>query len=238
VHGFFAFRIHLLSKGNWFVVAPIVVLALARLGFASTTCSKMLIYKSFSMFIEHSAWVFTMGLVASSILDVVVTASLVWYLRHARSGFEGLDQIVNTLCRYTVENGLLTCVGIIISLGFWLGMRTNLVFMALHFVLAKLYANSLLATLNNRRHIRERCGTSMSDGAIVFNLQRGHTLKRSTEHMGGVQAIQVNKEIYTKRDEETGTTLSPMESQVERKYSMETASSSKLKEVMEDLEAR
>jgi len=190
------------------------------------------------MFIEHSAWVFTMGLVASSILDVVVTASLVWYLGHARSGFEGLDQIVNTLCRYTVENGLLTCVGIIISLGFWLGMRSNLVFMALHFVLAKLYANSLLATLNNRNHIRERCGTSMSDGAKVFNLQRGHTLKRSTEHMGGIQAIQVNKEIYTKRDEETGTTLSAMESQVERKYSMETASSSKLKEVIEDLEVR
>ncbi|KAF9787485.1 hypothetical protein BJ322DRAFT_725801 [Thelephora terrestris] len=108
VHGFFAYRIHRLSKGNWFVVAPIVVLALARLGFASTTCSKMMIYKSFSMFIHHAAWVFTMGLVASSILDIVVTSSLVWYLGHSRSGFEGLDQIVNTLCRYTVENGLFT----------------------------------------------------------------------------------------------------------------------------------
>lgn len=98
----------------------------------------------------------------------------------------------------------------------------------------------------------------MSDGAMVFNLQRGHTLKRSTvsphvhyrirsdvtrnvhqEQMGGIQTIQVNKEIYTKRDEETGTTLTPsMQSQVERKYSMETASSSKLKEVIEDLEVQ
>jgi hypothetical protein len=34
-------------------------------------------------------WVFTMGLVASSILDVAVTSSLLWYLDHARTGFEG-----------------------------------------------------------------------------------------------------------------------------------------------------
>lgn len=34
-------------------------------------------------------WLFTMGLVASSILDVVVTASLLWYLDHARTGFAG-----------------------------------------------------------------------------------------------------------------------------------------------------
>lgn len=235
-HAFFAFRIHRLSRGNWFVVGPILVLALSRLGFASTTCAKMLIYRSFEKFVDHAAWVFTMGLVASSILDIVVTGSLLWYLDHARSGFAGMDHIVNTLCRYTVENGLLTSVGIVISLGFWLGMRSNLVFMAIHFVLAKLYANSLLATLNNRRNIRERYGTSLSDGALVFNLQRGHTLKRSTENAGGIQAIQVNKEVYTKRDEEAATTLSQMQSQTETgKYSMDTGSTSKMKSAVEDL---
>lgn len=234
-HCFFAYRIHCLSKGNWFVVGPILVLALARLGFASTTCSKMLIYKRIDIFVDRAAWVFTMGLVASSILDIVVTASLVWYLDHARTGFEGMDQIVNTLCRYTVENGLLTSVGIVISLGFWLGMRSNLVFMAIHFVLAKLYANSLLATLNSRRRVRERCGTS-ADGQRVFNLQRGPTLKRSMDHLGGLQSIQVDKEIYTKRDEESGTVLSPAQTQVETgKYSMDTASTSKMQEAAEDL---
>jgi hypothetical protein len=93
----------------------------------------------------------------------------------------------------------------------------------------------------------------MSDGALVFNLQRGQTLKRSTvsphahreirrdvtnkiyqEQMGGIQAIQVKKEVYTQRDEEAGTTLS--QTQAETKYSMDTASSSKAKEAMENLE--
>lgn len=241
VHGFFAYRIYRLSKGNWFVVGPILVLALSRLGFASTTCAKMIIYKSFATFIDKASWVFTMGLVASSTLDVVVTACLLWYLDHSRTGFEGMDQIVNTLCRYTIENGLLTSVGIVISLGFWLGMKTNLVFMAIHFVLAKLYANSLLATLNNRRHMRERCGGSASEGPRILNLQRGHTLKCSADATAGMHAIQVNKEIYTNRDEEAGTALSQtLQSQVEtvtRKGSMsDTASTSKIKEMFDDIE--
>lgn len=113
-----------------------------------------------------------------------------------------MDQIINTLCLYTVENGLLTrfvrspdnteqmfqlpppflsSVAIVTSLGCvsdsslrsrdswrtnpfakWLGMQSNLIFLAIHFVLAKreyfntmgcrlpdsvtVYANSLLAT--------------------------------------------------------------------------------------------
>lgn len=238
VHIFFAFRIHRLSKGNWFVVAPIVVLAFARLGFASTTCSKMLILKSFDKFVETSAWVFTMGLVTSSLLDIIVTSSLLWYLEQSRTGFDGMDQLINTLCRYTIEVGLLTCVGIVISLGFWLGMRSNLVFMAIHFVLAKLYANSLLATLNNRGRIRDRCGGPTDGAQVVFSLQRGHTLKRSTDTTKGMQAIQVNKEVYTKRDEETGITMASIQSQLPRKASTETSSTSKIKELFDDADTR
>ena len=57
----------------------------------------------------------------------------------------------------------------------------------------------------------------------------------------GIQAIQVNREIYTERDEEAGTTLSQtLHSQAEtvtRKYSMsDTASTSKIKEMFDDIE--
>lgn len=36
-----------------------------------------------------SQWVFTMGLVASSVLDVITTSCLLWYLDGARTGFAG-----------------------------------------------------------------------------------------------------------------------------------------------------
>jgi len=240
VHGFFTYRIYGLSRGNWFVVAPLMTLAVIRLGLASTTCSKMLIYANFDKFVDNAAWVFTMGLVTSSVLDVVTTLCLVWYLGNSRTGFAGMDQIVNTLSLYAVENGLLTSVAIVASLGCWLGMRGNLVFMAIHFLVAKLYANSLLATLNSRKRIRGRSRGTSSDGpqqVTVFNLGRAATLKRSTENMG-VGRLDVEKSSM-RHDEEADIALSPMKWQEARGGdSIETASTSKTKTVVEDLTER
>jgi len=65
-----------------------------------------------------------------------------------------MDQIIDSLSLYAIENGLITCVVTIISLICWLTMPRNLVFLGLHFIISKLYANSLLATLNARKRIR------------------------------------------------------------------------------------
>jgi len=241
-HSFFAYRIFGLSKGNWFVVGPIMALATLRVGFASTTCAKMLIYRSFSKFVSEVSWVFTMGLVTSSILDVVITSCLLWYLRKARTGFAGMDQIINTLSLYAIENGLLTSVAIVISLGFWLGMRKdNLIFMAIHFVVAKLYANSLLAALNNRKQLRgHRGGSSMDGPPLIFNLRRGTTLKRSMDQIG----VQIDREVQITREkslmgrdeESAGMVLSPVRYQSEvEKGSMETSSTSKSRAIVEEL---
>ncbi|KAJ2927036.1 hypothetical protein H1R20_g10065, partial [Candolleomyces eurysporus] len=61
--------------------------------------------------------------------------------------------MVDTLALYTLENGALTCFAAIASLLCWLLMPHNLIFMGLHFVIAKLYANSLLASLNMRHQL-------------------------------------------------------------------------------------
>jgi hypothetical protein len=229
VHGFFIFRIHGLSRGNWFVVGPILVLAVVRLGFASTTCAKMLVYADFGTFVDNVAWVFTMGLVTSSILDVVITLCLLWYLGNAKTGFAGMDQIVNCLSLYAIENGLITSVAIVISLGCWLGMRHNLIFMAIHFVVAKLYANSLLATLNSRKNIRERNrATSFSEGPqsmAVFNIRRATAIKISTDHAGTSRSHGEKSPI--RHSDEAHIVLSPIKSQAEtEKDSLETATTS------------
>lgn len=236
VHFFFAYRIFCLSRGNWFVVGPIVALAVTRLAFASASCAEMMIHPTFAEFVKKAAWVFTMGLVTSTILDVVITSCLLWYLDHARTGFAGMDQIVNTLCLYAIENGLLTSVAIVTSLGCWLGMKQNLVFLAIHFALSKLYANSLLATLNSRKYIRERNRrTYLPDGTqlvTVFNLPRGPTLKRSKDHMETTPVGEEKSSLG--HDEEADIALSPIKSQVTMgKGSIETASTSDMRAVVE-----
>jgi len=66
-----------------------------------------------------------------------------------------MAHVVNTLTLYTLENGFITCLTTTASLICWLAMPNNLVFMGLHFVIGKLYANSLLVSLNTRKELRE-----------------------------------------------------------------------------------
>jgi len=64
-------------------------------------------------------------------------------------------KVVDTLTLYTLENGFLTGVATTASLICWLSMPHNLSFMGLHFVIEKLYANSVLASLNTRKELRD-----------------------------------------------------------------------------------
>jgi len=66
-----------------------------------------------------------------------------------------MNGILDKLMLYAFENGSLTCAATVVSLVCWLTMHTNLIFMGIHFVISKLYANSFLATLNARRNLHQ-----------------------------------------------------------------------------------
>ncbi|KAJ3879237.1 hypothetical protein F5051DRAFT_502731 [Lentinula edodes] len=85
-------------------------------------------------------WIFTTGLTLSSMVDVLIATMI---------------KVVDTLTLYTLENGFLTGVATTASLICWLTMPHNLSFLGLHFVIEKLYANSILASLNTRKELRD-----------------------------------------------------------------------------------
>jgi len=156
VHCFFAHRIFLLSKRNWYLTLPIVFLATCRLCSASATSAEMIRLQMFTLFKAQFRWLFSMGLALSSIVDIVVTLSLFALLQNSRSRSLSLNHIIDSLILYTFEMGSLTCAGTIVSMICWLTMNNNLIFMGLHFVIGKLYANSLLASLNTRHDLRRQ----------------------------------------------------------------------------------
>ncbi|KAF9556384.1 hypothetical protein CPC08DRAFT_95999 [Agrocybe pediades] len=169
VHIFFAHRIFKLSEGNYWITAPIVTLAILRLVSASVTTGEMLHYGEYSKFREHIRWIFTCGLALSSAVDILITGSLFLLLKSSRTacpGDESLNVMIDLLIRYAFETGGLTCAGTIISMICWLTMPTNLIFMGLHFVIGKLYANSLLVTLNTRQSIRRARSLGSKDYGV------------------------------------------------------------------------
>jgi len=154
VHMFFVHRIYRLMKQNLFISVPIAVLAFLRVCSACVTSSEMLILKRFSVFIKEFRWVFTLGLSLSSTVDILITTTLCYNLETSRTGSSQLNRVINLLMLYTFENGLLTCIATIVSMVCWLTTPHDLIFMGIHFVISKLYANSLLVALNTRRQIR------------------------------------------------------------------------------------
>jgi len=170
VHCFWAHRVYMLSKKNWFITAPILVLAFVRLGAAMVSTIKMISGGSFSIFTRRYGWVFTLGLSASSVLDVLISGALFHFLGQSRTGFSSMDQVINSLSLYSIECGLVPCVFTLSTLICWITMPRNLVFLGLHFIISKLYANSLLATLNARARIRARSVRSGEDHPVPMPL--------------------------------------------------------------------
>ncbi|KAF8890129.1 hypothetical protein BD779DRAFT_289594 [Infundibulicybe gibba] len=158
VQCYFAQKILRSSNNNWYITGPIVLLALLRLMAACVSTVEMTRLHQYSAFTEkYPGWVFTTGLALSAGVDIIITGWLCYFLWEIRGrmGSTIMIQVVDALTLYTLENGALTCMAAIASLACWLAMPTNLIFLGLHFIMEKLYANSLLASLNTRKELRE-----------------------------------------------------------------------------------
>ncbi|KAJ7277881.1 hypothetical protein C8J57DRAFT_1713496 [Mycena rebaudengoi] len=156
VNMFYVWRIHKLNKRNWPLSALIVLLSVARVGLAFTTTTELLLSKTFSYFAPRFKILFTSGLFVSAVTDVIVSAARYQNLRSLRQGYSQNHEAVDAVLIFTINDGCLTCAVVIISIAFWLTMPHNFVYLGIYFTIAKLYSNSVLATLNLRNWYRHR----------------------------------------------------------------------------------
>ncbi|KAJ7207503.1 hypothetical protein GGX14DRAFT_543582 [Mycena pura] len=202
-NSFFAHRVFLLSKKNLFMTVPVLALTLLRLVAATVSTWEMLHYHSFGLFRVHARWIFTLGLSVSSIVDILLTGLLVYLFRTNRTETGSLNHIIDKLILYGVEAGSITCIATIISMLFWVITPNNLIFLGVHVAIGKLYANSLLATLNTRKSIRHDAGHCSCDhGTPVVYLERrpqkSPGLAGSSNKLSGVVTdLQINVETRT-----------------------------------------
>ncbi|KAI0652742.1 hypothetical protein C8Q79DRAFT_939173 [Trametes meyenii] len=179
-HCFFAHRVYVLSGFSWWLTAPILVLACGRLVSALVSTSEMITLQSYEAFVDRVGWVFTMGLSLSTAVDVLITVSLIVLLQRSRTGFSTItDHLIDVVTLYTVETGLVTSITTAVSLICWLTMPRNLIFLALHFSISKLYATSTLATLNARKSLRRR--TNKSDDHVLPVISSLHEAQSQTQ---------------------------------------------------------
>jgi len=190
-------QIFLVSRGNILVTGLILGMALAQFGmfsarqrdlvvltydFLNQSAATAVVFtiRSFRLRVGQADEIKTLASTALSLgvaTDIFTAASLSYFLHRMRTGYKKSDTLINRLIIYSVNTGTLTSVfsaAVLISYNM---MPDNLIFIALYFLLSKLYANSCLATLNTRRFVHGR-GTDREEKTIPTFVMVANTIHR------------------------------------------------------------
>ncbi|KAI5991741.1 hypothetical protein F5J12DRAFT_897432 [Pisolithus orientalis] len=210
--------------GNkWYIAVPVVILAFCRLLAACCSTSEIIHLKHYSLFIRpYPAWIFTVGVTLSASVEIIITTTMIIFLGSRKTGFANMNHIINSLILYTLETGSVTSIVTVASLICWLIMRHNLIFLGMHFAIAKrvfsvfslvgnlflpitVYANSLLATLNTRKRLRvDRMYSSERDqtgglaaGLPYSGVNKSHVSQRILGPTTTQKSMQLNVNVET-----------------------------------------
>ncbi|KAI6006489.1 hypothetical protein F5J12DRAFT_94636 [Pisolithus orientalis] len=187
---FFAHKIYYLCRYRvrWLVTAPIILLVIAHLGFGMATVILTLINNTAISLSQTRLYSATPAVSTVVLAEVLITTSLciLLYESGSRSAFPSTKRMLDTLTIYAVNRCLMTLPVAIAEVSLDASNHAAWV-MGLDFIIGKLYANSLLASLNTREHLRSQgqgpgTETDVRIDAVHFaNLQQLSEATRSSK---------------------------------------------------------
>ncbi|KAJ7115663.1 hypothetical protein C8R44DRAFT_739419 [Mycena epipterygia] len=183
VQTFFAFRVAMLSR-RWFTTIVCCVLNLLRLACFLVTFAKLYKRPNLSLLVTEFRWMVIAVLSISPIVDVSIATALVYYLWRARdSHYKQTTRMVDTIIVWTVGERMVTLLSVfikhrrpnplsILGISYFNAVIVRAVSWAIFYLIqAKLFSNSMLASLNGRRRLRPFDPTHQNSGShsLVFN---------------------------------------------------------------------
>ncbi|KAJ3902885.1 hypothetical protein F5879DRAFT_962197 [Lentinula edodes] len=87
--------------------------------------------------------------------DIVIACAMVFYLRQSRTSIKRTNHLLRSITVFTVTTGIVSSVCAIMVLSMAAAYPGTNIELTFYFMLTRLYANSFLATLNVRDHLRE-----------------------------------------------------------------------------------
>ncbi|KAJ8072614.1 hypothetical protein PM082_016173 [Marasmius tenuissimus] len=183
IQSFFGWRIKELapSRGGWTITLICWALALTRIIVLLLAFVGGIKMTSLQQYLKDWKWSVQTSLVISAATDVLIALSLIWVLTRRRGETVSKSTIamIDTLILWTLETGLLTCMGGLLMLVLFMVMPGNFIWLAVFTFLTKLYSNSFMAVLNGRDALREKAGnvvelypTSGQFGDSTFRVRR------------------------------------------------------------------
>jgi len=165
VQGFFCHRVYRLSQKLPLTIICVILSILRFIGGIALSVESLLDVPKTPNgdFVYTFSWLITAALAVGAAADVVIAASLVYYLRKmtSPSNLMSTTAFLNRVMRWTLQTGLITSMTSVTVIICFQTM-SNMVWFGLYVILAKLYSISLLVSLNTR------CHSGMHDASEEF----------------------------------------------------------------------
>ncbi|EMD38581.1 hypothetical protein CERSUDRAFT_113765 [Gelatoporia subvermispora B] len=187
VQTFFTQRVYQLTPQPWKypVTGLIGATVLAHFALGLETTVKFFQIQDFSRLSEISFSAALPFAIMAVLSDVAVAAALCILLHNSRTVYHSTNHILYKLMVFAINRCVLTSLVAIVELVVFLKLQHTLWFLAIDFIIGKLYANSLLATLNTRRIIsgkglEESRGSGMTATSTSFRVGSGQATTDSS----------------------------------------------------------
>ncbi|KAJ6462353.1 hypothetical protein C8R47DRAFT_1158378 [Mycena vitilis] len=166
VQTFFVYRVRVLS-GQWLIPIICCALNLVRLACNMLLFGELSRDPVFTLLTTKFNWEIILVSAIGPAVDIIVAGSLVYYLWHRRNtDFKQTNRMVDTIIIWTVETTLLTTISGAMQLILFLTRRHDLSWLVFFLIQAKLFSNSMLASLNGRT--RFRIPTATGSNVLAF----------------------------------------------------------------------
>ncbi|KAF8876245.1 hypothetical protein BD779DRAFT_1677853 [Infundibulicybe gibba] len=191
---FFTYRIFILSESK-LLASVICLIALTQGGAGIATGVQTLQIDDWSK-IQLEAFVScTIWLVGAAVCDILIAISMCYCLSRNETGLRSTHVLISKLIRLTIETGTVTATVATIDIALFLGFPHNNYHTAPAEILAKLYSNTLVVTLNNRLHITDGRGSRMLSvelgSGMDWNIRSGGLQHQDQHSQNDTQHIEV-----------------------------------------------
>ncbi|KJA13230.1 hypothetical protein HYPSUDRAFT_202593 [Hypholoma sublateritium FD-334 SS-4] len=207
VQSFLAMRVWRLSNGKKLWMSFVGLLVLGEFGCVVAFTSMSLHLTTYAQ-LESLKYLSILVNALAAAGDVLIAATLCFNLHFSRTGFSRSNTMINKLILFSVNTGGLTSLCAIASLISIVCAGETFLYISFFFCIGRLYTNSLLATLNARRMIRNlgnAVHTGSGNGTAMVSLQTfpkgGHMASR--ERATGISIkFDTTKQFVTNSDHE------------------------------------
>ncbi|KAH9946303.1 uncharacterized protein BXZ73DRAFT_95807 [Epithele typhae] len=166
VQSFFIMRIWTLSHHKLYLVLPVGALVLAEFGVTLSYLSKAYKITSYLQLGEIRTESILMNVFAAT-SDMAIAGTLCVILHFSKTSFSRSNTLINKLMIFAINTGLLTGICACLSLITFFTAPDTFIYIIFYYLIGRLYSNSLMATLNARKGLRDG---SSSRGELSLSL--------------------------------------------------------------------